>query len=103
MTFANVGTFGATPGHRESLVDILTRRNAALAGAGCLLYEVGVNESEPNTVFVVELWQSAEQHAASLQLPEVQAAIAEARPMLSGQMGGYRFEVAGSPLRDDLG
>ena len=100
MTFANVGTLGAVPGARDALVSILTRRNAALETAGCLLYEVGVSESEPDTVYVMELWQSAEQHAASLQLPEVQAAIAEARPMLSGQMGGYRFDVAGSPLRD---
>lgn len=99
MTFANVGTLGATSGTRDALVSILTRRNAALATAGCLLYEVGVSETEPDTVFVVELWMSAEHHAASLQLPEVQAAIAEARPMLSGVFGGFRFDVVGSPLR----
>lgn len=101
MTFANVGTLEATPGHRDAIVGILTRRNGTLAAAGCLLYEVGVSETEPNTVFVVELWQSADQHAASLQLPEVQAAIAEARPMLSGVFGGFRFDVVGSPLRTD--
>ncbi|MCC6497927.1 MAG: antibiotic biosynthesis monooxygenase, partial [Propionibacteriaceae bacterium] len=37
---------------------------------------------------------------ASLDLPEVQAAIAAARPLLSGEFGGFRFEVVGSPLRD---
>lgn len=100
MTFANAGTLGALPGRRDELIALLTRRSASLADAGCLLYEVGGNDDEPDQVFVVELWTSAEHHRASLELAEVQAAIAEARPLLSGQFGGFRFEVVGSPLRD---
>ncbi|MBO1901101.1 antibiotic biosynthesis monooxygenase [Leucobacter weissii] len=99
MTFANVGTLGALPGRRDEIVTILTRLNADLAEAGCLLYEVGVNEDAPDTVFVAELWESAEAHRASLQLESVRSAIAEAMPLLSGEMGGERFEVVGSPLR----
>ncbi len=98
MTFANVGTLGAAPGRRDELVAHLTRPSRLLADAGCLLYEVGVNADDPDTVFVVELWTSAEAHRASLQLPEVQQAIAEARPLLSGVFGGLRFDVVGSPL-----
>ena len=100
MTFANVGTLGVQPGKAEELVAILTRRNPEMEQAGCLVYEVGVSQEEPDTVCVVELWESAEAHQASLQLPSVQAAIGEARPLLTGEMGGYRFELAGSPLRD---
>lgn len=99
MTYANVGTLGAVPGKRDELVAHLTRPNPALAEAGCLAYEVGVSD-EPDTVFVTELWTSAEAHRASLQLPEVQAAIAAARPLLSGEFGGFAFDVVGSPLRD---
>ena len=100
MTFANVGTLGALPGRRDELVAHLTRPAPALAEAGCLLYEVGVSEDEPDTVFVVELWTSADAHRASLQLPAVQESIAQARPLLSGVFGGHRFEVVGSPLRE---
>lgn len=100
MTFANVGTLEAVPGRRDLLVDILTRRRADLDEAGCLLYEVGVNEEDPHTVFVTELWTSAQAHEASLSLDSVRAAITEARPLLSGRTGGFRFEVVGSPLRD---
>jgi quinol monooxygenase YgiN len=100
MTYANVGTLGAVPGQRDQLVAILTRRTAELTDAGCLLYEVGVNDEQPDTVFVVELWTSADAHSGSLQLPSVQAAIAEARPLLSGEMGGFRFDIIGSPVRD---
>lgn len=100
MTFANVGTLGAQPGRRDELVAILTRRSADLAAAGCLLYEVGTNDEQPDTVFVAELWGSSEQHQASLQLDSVRAAITEAMPLLSGEMGGFQFDVVGSPLRD---
>ncbi|GAA1962401.1 putative quinol monooxygenase [Microbacterium aquimaris] len=100
MTFANVGSLGVQPGRRDDVVAILTRRGTDLADAGCLLYEVGTNDDDPDTVFVIELWESADAHRASLQLPSVTAAIAEAMPMLSGAMGGFRFDVAGSPLRD---
>lgn len=100
MTFANVGTLAALPGKRDELLSHLTRRSDALRAIGCLAYEVGVNDEQPDTVFVVELWESADAHRASLELPEVQESIAQARPLLSGEFGGFRFEVVGSPLRD---
>lgn len=99
MTFANVGTLGTQPGKRDEVIAILTRLNLELADAGCLLYEAGVNADEPDTVFVAELWESPEAHQASLQFTSTRAAIAEAMPLLSGQMGGSRFTVVGSPLR----
>lgn len=100
MVFANAGSLGAVPGRRDELVAHLTRRSDVLRDLGCRLYEVGVNDDEPDTVFVVELWDSAAAHRGSLQLPDVQAAIAQARPLLSGQFGGFRFDVVGSPLSD---
>jgi quinol monooxygenase YgiN len=100
MTFANVGTLGTLPGKRDELVRHLIRRNDILPQIGCLAYEVGVNDDDPDTVFVVELWESEDAHQASLALPEVQASITVARPLLSGKFGGFRFDVAGSPLRD---
>ena len=100
MTFANVGTIDAVPGKRDELVEILVRRSPELEQVGCLMYEVGVSDDNPDTVFVVELWASADAHQASLGLESVQSAIQEARPLLSGQMGGFRFDVIGSPLRD---
>lgn len=100
MTMANVGTLGTKTGERDAVVAILTRLNPDLSAAGCLLYEVGVADDEPDTVFVAELWESAEAHRASLELPSVRAAIAEAMPLLSGEMSGSRFTVVGSPLSD---
>ncbi|MGI6878504.1 putative quinol monooxygenase [Microbacterium sp. gxy059] len=101
MVFANVGTLGAEPGRADELIRILVDRNDALAAVGCLAYEVGRTDDDPDTVCVVELWESAEAHRASLELPEVRRAIETARPLLSGEFGGFRFDVEGSPLRDD--
>lgn len=98
--FANVGTFGTLPGKRDELVTLLTRRSPVLTTAGCLLYEVGVNDDEPDTVFVVELWPSEQSHRASLSRADVRASILAARPLLSGEFGGFHFDVVGSPLRD---
>lgn len=100
MSFVNVGTLGVKPGRRDELVAILTRPGTELREAGCLRYDVGIDEEHPDTVFVSELWVSAEAHRSSLQLDSVRAAIAEAMPLLSGEMDGFRFEVIGSPLDD---
>jgi quinol monooxygenase YgiN len=100
MTFANVGTLGAISGKRDELIALLTARNAALQPVGCLSYEVGVNDDEPDTVFVMELWESEKAHRSSLELSEVQAVIAAAMPLLSGNNDGFGFDVVGSPLRD---
>jgi quinol monooxygenase YgiN len=99
VVFAHIGTLGAVPGARAELVAHLTQRSDRLKEVGCLAYEVGVNDEEPDTVYVVELWESEAAHQASLALPEVQTAIEEARPLLSGRMAGFGFEVVGSPLR----
>ena len=100
MTFANVGTLEVKPGRRDDVVAVLVKANPELRDAGCLLYEVGVNEESPDTVYVCELWESPEAHRGSLELASVRAAIQEAMPLLTGVMGGNRFMVAGSPLRD---
>ena len=99
VTFANIGSLGTIPGRRDELVALLIRPSDELAAIGCMLYEVGVSNDDADTVFVAELWVSAEAHRASLELPSVRAAIDEARPLLSGVMGGSSFEVVGSPLR----
>lgn len=100
MTFVNVGTLGTQPGKRDELVARLVQRNDALHDLGCQLYEVGTSDQQPEIVFVVEIWENAAAHRASLQHPAVVAAIAEARPLLNGHFGGFRFDVSGSPLHD---
>lgn len=99
MTYATYGRLGVKPGRRDELVAILTRPSSELAELGCLIYEVGVAEDDPNGVHVVELWASAEAHQASLELASVKASIGEAMSLLDGTPSGGAFEVSGSPIR----
>lgn len=98
MTFANVGTLQTMPGRAGELVAILTDPASDLGAHGCLQYDVGISSDDADTVVVIERWESAAAHTASLSLPAVQDAIRRARPLLTGQMGGHRFQVIGSPL-----
>jgi quinol monooxygenase YgiN len=100
MTFATYGRLGAKPGQGAALTEILTRRSTDLEAVGCLVYEVGVSEDDPDGVHVIELWTSAAAHKASLELESVRASISEAMPLLAGAPTGGEFEVVGSPLRE---
>ncbi|UFS58442.1 putative quinol monooxygenase [Subtercola endophyticus] len=95
MTFSYTATLRTQPGRRDDVIRLLLTDQSALAELGCLQYLVGTNAADPDVVYVSERWVSDEAHAASLQLPSVQAAIADARPMLTGDMTSLAFEVVG--------
>ena len=77
------GRFGAKPGKRDPLAANLLRAAAAMQDlAGCRLYVVSTADSDPDGVWVTEIWDSAEDHAASLQLPATRQLIAETMPMI---------------------
>jgi quinol monooxygenase YgiN len=93
--YGYLGTLRAKPGHRDEVVDILLSGPGHVGPAGCQQYVVGVSESDPDLIFVTEIWQSKEHHDASLQLPEVRAAIASAMPLLTGDFTGQELTVVG--------
>ena len=98
MTWGNMGSLKALDGKRDELLAILARYKPELADAGCLVYEVGTNPSTPDRVYVLEVWDSAESHRASLGIGSVRDALHEALPLLDGDMVSMKFDVVGSPL-----
>ncbi len=86
---------GVKPGQRDAVAAILMRDMESIKGAGCDLYLVGVSAADPDALFATEVWASREAHRASLDLPSVQAAIAEAMPMLTGEFHQTEFDVVG--------
>jgi quinol monooxygenase YgiN len=89
------GSMGTKPGQRDAVVALLLRDVDELKAVGCDLYVVSVSDDKPDTIFVTEVWKSAQAHKASLQLPSVKAAIAEAMPMLSGEFEQVTYSVVG--------
>lgn len=85
-----IGKLNAVPGQREALIDILLSGTAEMPG--CLSYIVAQDEADATALWITEVWESAASHAASLQLPAVQAAIAQGRPLMAGF--GERFVTA---------
>ena len=88
---------GVKPGLRDAVVAILMRDVESAREAGCDLYLVGTPPSptEADVVLVTVVWASREAHRASLDLPSVQQAIAEAMPMLTGEFHQTEFDVVG--------
>ncbi len=84
-----IGKMLTEPGQRDVVIDILLRGTVAMPG--CRSYIVARDPSNENAIWITEAWDSAEQHRASLALPSVQQAIAEARPHIAGF--GERFET----------
>lgn len=91
-----IGQMMAQPGRRAELIAILAEGTAGMPG--CLAYVIAEDRADENAIWITELWDSEESHAASLELPSVQAAIEQGRPLIAGF--GHRFEttpVAGYP------
>jgi quinol monooxygenase YgiN len=78
------GRFGAKPGKRDALAANLLRAGAAMESlAACRLYVVSTADSDPDGVWVTEIWDSAEDHAGSLKLAATQQLIAETMPLIA--------------------
>lgn len=78
-----IGKLRAQPGQRDALAAILL--DASQSGMpGCLSYIVARACDEPDALWITEIWTSAAAHQASLDLPVVQAAILQARPLIAG-------------------
>ena len=85
-----IGKMTAVPGRRDDLAEILVAASAEMPG--CLSYVVARDATDPDALWITEVWESAEHHRASLQLPTVQAAIVEGRPLIA-EFGPERFET----------
>ncbi|MEM7134339.1 MAG: antibiotic biosynthesis monooxygenase [Chloroflexota bacterium] len=95
MAYGLYGKLVTQAGKRDAVTEILLRDVNELKSVGCKLYIVNHAAEEPDAIWVTEVWDSAESHAASLQLPTVKAAIAEAMPMLTGEFDQVKLDVVG--------
>lgn len=68
-----IGQMIAQPGQRAALAAVLTEGTGRMPGN--FAYIVGEDSENPDALWIVELWADKAAHAASLQLPAVQAAI----------------------------
>lgn len=79
--FGMIGKIKAQPGKRAELIAILGGGTGAMPG--CLAYLIAEDARDADAIWITEIWDKAESHAASLQLPAVRAAIARGRPLIA--------------------
>ncbi|RJT39373.1 antibiotic biosynthesis monooxygenase [Mesorhizobium waimense] len=87
-----IGKMRAARGQRDAVMDVLRETTGALPG--CLSYVIAIDPVDADAIWVTEVWTDQASHKASLQLPEVQAAIAKARPFIAG----FEFQVETRPV-----
>jgi quinol monooxygenase YgiN len=90
-------------GQRDALVAVLLDAAAALQQVpSCQLYLVSASASEPDTVWVTEVWSSQAEHQASLLGDDIQPILMRGRPLITG-FERIEFEpVGGKGLRADM-
>lgn len=91
--FGLIGKMRAQPGKRDELLAILLASTGSMPG--CLSYVVARDPADADAIWITEVWDSGDSHKASLQLPEVQAAIKQAMPMIAGFDSSIAVEPAG--------
>lgn len=77
-----IGKITAVSEKRDELAAILLEGTKGMPG--CLSYVVAKDPSDPDGIWVTEVWKDQESHQASLSLPSVQAAIAKGRSLIAG-------------------
>jgi quinol monooxygenase YgiN len=77
-----IGKMTAVPGQRDALIAILLEGVDSMPG--CLSYVVAKDPTDADAIWITEVWDSKESHAASLSLPSVKNAIAKGRPLIAG-------------------
>jgi len=79
--FGLIGRMMAVTGQRDTLIAILLESTQQMPG--CKSYVVARDPKDADAIWITEVWTDAESHSASLKLPEVQRAIARAKPLIA--------------------
>lgn len=93
--FGLIGRMIAVTGQRDALVAILLESTQQMPG--CKSYVIARDPKNADAIWITEVWTDPDSHSASLKLPEVQHAIARAKPLIASfaehhitePVGGY--------------
>jgi quinol monooxygenase YgiN len=92
--------FQAQAGTGKELGEILLRAATLMENAkGCILYLVTKISDNPDAIYIIEVWDSKEDHDNSLNLPGVRELITQAMPIIGGTETITLEVVGGKGLR----
>jgi quinol monooxygenase YgiN len=88
-----IGKMIAAPMQRDALISILLE--AVDDMPGCLSYVVAKDPVDPDGIWITEVWDSEQNHQASLTIPAVKQAISRAKPLIAGFSNSTKTEPVG--------
>ena len=88
-----IGKMKAVEGERDALIAILLEGVHEMPG--CLSYVVSRDPTDRDTIWITEVWDRKESHAASLSLPAVRSAIEKGRKLIAEFESGIETEPVG--------
>src|SRR2546425_11671796 len=88
--FGICGKLLAKEGQRDALLEILLEASRTPM-KGCEIYIVSKSPTEPDAIWVMEVWQTEADHEASFKLESVKALITKARPIMAGGTESIRM------------
>ena len=76
-----IGKFRAVRGKRNALIAAMLDDDTPIPG--CISFVVAHDPSDPDVVWITEVWDSQDSHKASMKLPSVKASIEKAMPLIA--------------------
>ena len=96
MLFGLFGKFVAVEGQRDALAEkLLAAAELMKSVPACLLYVVNTSATEPDAIWVTEIWTNENAHGASLSMPGVRDLIKSTMPLVAMAPEGTRFTPVG--------
>ena len=80
------------PEHRDELVAILAAATKEMPG--CLSYVIALDAARDDAIWITQVWRNSDSHAASIKLPQIQAALAKGKPLITGMGSEFEHVVA---------
>lgn len=89
-----VSKFRVRSGHRDELAALMLPKPGETL-PGCRSFIVANDPSDPDLIWITEVWDSPAAHKASLELPAVKASIAKGMPLITDFTMHVETDVVG--------
>ncbi len=94
--YALINKMTVKPGKRDEVIAILLESGKPFNdNPSCLLYLVYKDASDPDAIWVEDVWANQEDHTAAMSTPEMRAYVTRCVPLLAGMPEQIDVELAG--------
>jgi quinol monooxygenase YgiN len=94
--YALINKMTVKPGKRDEVINIMLEAGKPFDdNPACVLYLVYRDASDPQVIWVEDVWTNKDDHAAAMSNPAMRSFIAQTMPLLEGMPEQIEVELAG--------